>query len=551
MRNAILSGLTVALGILTSPVLGQDSRTSTPPVRAARLGLPVGVSDTSPPNQTITPAGLLVPDPDFTQVPTPVPTPPGGISAPLVPVVPANPMATQLPAPKPIPAPGTNPIPGAPSVTEVRMPDGTPTPTATIDPGVPTIVPGYQAIQPVPTVVPTAPPYGDCPPNCPEQQLGNDCAIGRPAVDRVNSCNRWFVSAEYLMWWTRSMQVPTLLTTSAPGDFGILGRPTTTSLYGGDQGNTFHGGARFGLGHWFCDDPKWGVDAHIFFLGESISAFSANSSEYPVLARPFYNANTPVGPFSELIAYPGLATGSALIKTSTSLWGADANVRRVLFGNPTGSGFELDAIVGYRFMELDEGLSIEESFTRVPGSPMTVGTPAISGTVTDQFRTHDVFNGGQIGLSSSYTRGPWSIEGRATIAFGDLEQSAYINGAQNLTFANGVTTKTVGGLLALPGANIGVFDRHQFAVLPEVTLNVGYQLTSHTRLFIGYDFLFLGNALRPGGAVDTTLDAARIPNFPVTGGATTPLPGAPRPGPYFNTSDFFAQGINFGLQFRW
>ena len=135
-------------------------------------------------------------------------------------------------------------------------------------------------------------------------------------------------------------------------------------------------------------------------------------------------------------------------------------------------------------------------------------------------------------------------------AFGVLDQVADITGGQTLTFANGTTTKTAGGLLALPGANIGVFDHHQFAVLPEVSLNIGYQLTSHTRLFIGYDFLFLGNALRPGGTIDTTVDAARIPNFPLPG-APAPLPGAPRPGPYFTTSDFFAQGINFGLQFRW
>jgi hypothetical protein len=392
-------------------------------------------------------------------------------------------------------------------------------------------------------------PIGVYPPGFDPQSLG-DCPTGVPAVERVKSCDRWFSSAEYLMWWTRSMQVPALLTTSPPGSFGILGAPDTRVLFGGDAGNTYHGGGRFTLGRWFCDDPTWGVEGRILFLGESQSSFTANSSQYPVLARPFYNVNSPVGQFSELIAFPGLANGSALIKTATSIWGAEANARRVLFGNPNGSGFELDAIVGYRYFDLDEHLSVDEAFTRTPGSPMTVGTPAISGNVLDSFHTVDMFNGGQIGLSSRYQYGRWSIDGRATVAFGDLEQTAIINGSQNLVFANGTTTRAVGGLLALPGANIGTFNHSQFSVLPEVTLNVGYQITSHMRAFIGYDFLFIGNALRPGGTVDTVVDAARIPNFPLPG-SPTPLPGPSRPGPYFTTSDFFAQGINFGLEFRW
>jgi hypothetical protein len=346
------------------------------------------------------------------------------------------------------------------------------------------------------------------------------------------------------------MQVPTLLTTSSPAFNGILGTGNTTSVYGGDIGNTYHGGARFSLGRWFCDDPKWGVEGRFFFLGESQSSFSANSNEYPLLARPFYNVNSPVGQFSELITDPGLATGSALIKTQTSLWGAEANARRVLFGNVNGGGFELDAIVGYRFADLDEKLSIQESFARTPGSNMSIGTPAIAGNVTDTFHTTNQFNGGQIGLASSYQRGRWSIDGRATVAFGDLEQTAIINGGQTLYFANGQVGKYAGGLLALPGANIGIFHNSQFAVLPEVGLNLGYQVTSHLRLFVGYDFLFLGNTLRPGGAIDTSVDAARIPNFPLPGNPT-PLAGSPRPGPYFTTSDFFAQGINFGIQYRW
>jgi len=530
MRRVLFIGFSLAFGSFASPVVGQDARSTPQPVRAARLGSPIGISNNSQTDQDVTPAGLLTPGQDASAIPTPMPVPPGGM-----------PMTggTPLLAPRPVPS--------TPSVTEMRTPDGS-MGIPVYPPGYPGY-PGYPAITGIPTLAPSGVPDGVYPPTGLEPPVV-DCPTGIPAVDRVSSCNRWWTSAEYLMWWTRGMQVPTLLTTSSPQFNGIPGQGNTTSLFGGDVGNTYHGGGRFSLGRWFCDDPTWGVEGRIFFLGDSDSSFAANSNQYPVLARPFFNVNNPVGQFSELIATPGLATGSALIKTETSLWGAEANARRVLFGSVNGGGFELDAIVGYRFVDLNEHLSIEEAFQRTPNSNMSIGTPAISGNVTDLFHTTNLFNGGQIGLASSYQTGRWSIDGRATVAFGDLEQTAVINGGQTLVFANGVTEKFAGGLLALPGANIGTYHHSQFAVLPEVSLNVGYQITSHLRAFIGYDFLFLSNALRPGGAIDTSLDAARIPNFPLAGNPS-PLSGAPRPGPYFTTSDFFAQGINFGLQFRW
>lgn len=545
MRSVSISGLSLAIGIMVSPVLAQDARSYGQPLRGAQLGGPIAIQQ----DAGVMPAGLLAAGQAGSPIPTPMPMPmqPGGI-----------------PAPGSTPLPPPTPVPTAPSVTEVRNPDGLGLQTYPQGYTIQGLPQGYTfqgvpqgyPIQGVPMYggglvpepVPT--PDGLLAPNCLQGLPPTDCGPEIPAVERVKSCDRWWVSSEYLMWWTRSMQVPTLLTTSAPADFGILGAPTTRPLFGGDVGDTFHSGTRFSVGHWFNNDPSWGLEGRIFFLDNGNSSFSANSGQYPVLARPFYNVNSPVGPFSELVAYPGLASGAALIRTQTALWGAEANVRKVLFGSVDGQGFELDAIAGYRFMELDERLSIDESFARTPGSNMGIGTPAISGNVGDVFRTYNSFNGGQIGLNASYQYGRWFIDSRTTVAFGDLEQTANINGGQTLYFANGAVGKYAGGLLALPGANIGIFHHSQFAVLPETSLNLGYQVTSHMRLFLGYDFLFLGNALRPGGAIDTSIDAARIPNFPLPG-SPTPLPGAPRPGPYFTTSNFFAQGINFGMEFRW
>ena len=67
---------------------------------------------------------------------------------------------------------------------------------------------------------------------------------------------------------------------------------------------------------------------------------------------------------------------------------------------------------------------------------------------------------------------------------------------------------------------------------------------------MGYNFLYLSSVLRPAGTIDPVIDAARIPNFPLPNSPAI-LPGTPRPEPQFRTTDFWAQGINFGIQWTW
>jgi hypothetical protein len=187
---------------------------------------------------------------------------------------------------------------------------------------------------------------------------------------------------------------------------------------------------------------------------------------------------------------------------------------------------------------------------RVPGSDLGIGVPAMRGTVVDSFRTENQFHGGQIGLASSIQRGRWSLDSRATVALGSVFQSVNISGAQTLLFANGGLTSTPGGLLAVPGANMGHWSQTKFGVLPEVGVNIGYQVTSHLKLFVGYNVLYLSSAVRPGEQIDQAVDAARVPNF-LPPGAVAPLPGIVRPTPQMSTSGYFIQGISFGLMYRW
>jgi hypothetical protein len=123
-----------------------------------------------------------------------------------------------------------------------------------------------------------------------------------------------------------------------------------------------------------------------------------------------------------------------------------------------------------------------------------------------------------------------------------------IAGGQLVTRPDTGATRFAGGLLALP-SNIGHFARDRFAVVPELGVNVGFQLTNHLRAFAGYNFLYWSSVLRPGDQIDRGLNELAIPNFGSQPG--TPAGDSRRPAVPFRDSDFWAQGVNFGLEFRY
>jgi hypothetical protein len=542
MRRILLGGLGIALGVLCRPAMAQPPARGdqpSPPARAATLGRPTAVPDATPEarasspetDPNVTPAGLrdrtapLRPRMSFGfGTPTPVVTQPPTVGG-----APAQPGNGQPPMTPP------RPVAGQPMVTESRDPMGR----------LPAAAPAV--------VIPSVGPEGGYP--CPVPGLEEPIYGALPgghALHRLRGCgNNAWVSAEVLLWWTQSTQVPALVTTSSPQFNGIPGTGDTRVLLGGSFGDTFHVGGRVGFGWWFGDSDCRGVDARLFWLAPASAEFTAGTPPFALLARPFFNVNPGTaptvgfGPTAEVVGGPGVATGTVSAVMDTTLWGAEVNYRRYLCGDPCG---RLDLLAGYRYLGLTDKLSIVETFTRVPGSDMGVGGPAISGVVTDRFRTENHFHGGQVGLAGEWRRGRWVLDSRASIAFGRVSQSAEIVGAQVLTFPNGMMAVAPGGLLAVPGANIGRWEQDKFAVVPEVGVNLGYQVTPHMRVFVGYNFLYLSSAVRPGEVIDTRIDAARVPNL-VPGAA--PLPGLPQPQPRMSTSGFAVQGISFGLVYRW
>jgi hypothetical protein len=369
-------------------------------------------------------------------------------------------------------------------------------------------------------------------------------AVANTASALLSPFNRLTLGGEYLLWYTRAQDAPPLLTTSSPANNGIIGQGDTRVIFGqGNIADTLHSGARFSGVFRLTD--LWALDGNVWFLGRNGRTFNAGSDQYPVLARPFFNVNTGQN-FSQLIAFPGVATGAAQIDYDTQLWGAEANFRRGVLCGPCS---RLDALVGFRYLNLAESLEITERFARTPNSPPSIGVPtALSGVVTDRFRTENHFYGVNVGLAGEMHRGWWFLQGRAAVGLGTIYQQVNTNGSQVLNTTSGVT-QTAGGLLVLPGANLGNFSQAKFGVVPDVGLTVGLHLTPNLRFGVGYNFMYVNSVVRPPNQIDTGLDVTRIPNFPVT--PTPPAISGVRPTVPMRTSDFFAQGVTFSLFWTW
>lgn len=375
------------------------------------------------------------------------------------------------------------------------------------------------------------------------------CTSTDPAYSDCCACcdegcclNRWYVRGEYLLWWIRPPRFPALATTGTEASQGDLGAPGTVVLFGGgtEHYDPFSGG-RLTVG-WWCDPcQKWGIEFSGFVLGQQSIKFAADSSQFPIITRPFFNINEGRED-SEITARPGVASGALLINAPSQLWGAELNVRCNLCG---GCCWRLDSLTGFRYLDLRESVNITESVTVLQADPFrAVGDHAL---VFDDFATRNQFYGGQLGLDWEWRHNRWIVDVRAKLGLGVTHQTITINGGQVVTRAAGGQETFVGGLLALP-SNIGRFERNRFSVVPELGVNIGYQFTDHLTAYVGYTFLDWTNVVRPGDQIDRVLDINQIPNF--RGTANPPAPQV-RPLVPFRETNFWAQGLNVGLEYKW
>ncbi|HXG11165.1 MAG TPA: BBP7 family outer membrane beta-barrel protein [Gemmataceae bacterium] len=412
--------------------------------------------------------------------------------------------------------------------------------------GVP--VPGpSSSYAPDPARIPAASPAGlppagrataSCEPSC------GDC-FGA-FIEPCGPPGRVWLRAEYLLWWIRDSRLPPLLTAGTPAGLAILGQPGTTILFGGDRlDNDERSGARFSAGTWLNCCQTCGLEVGGFFLGKRSIPFAFECPPDAIVGRPFFDVPAGAQAVEFLcVPPPGLAalgilpvTGNFRASSSSRLWGLEANAIKNVCCGPC---YRFDLLGGFRYLQLDEDLAIIENVQVLPNDIV----PDLAGTrfaLTDIFDTRNQFYGGQLGGRLETWRGRWFLNVLGKVALGVTHQVVGITGSTTIT-TPGVGEETFpGGLLALR-SNICQYTRDRFAVVPEVGVNVGYQLTSNLRGYVGYTFLYWSDVVRPGDQINLRIDPRQLPPAP-------PIPGA-APVFRFNDTDFHAHGINFGLEFR-
>jgi hypothetical protein len=145
----------------------------------------------------------------------------------------------------------------------------------------------------------------------------------------------------------------------------------------------------------------------------------------------------------------------------------------------------------------------------------------------------------------------------AKVALGDMSQQVSIDGSAETNFFNAPTGGPFVGVPTqkLPGAgtfvqpsNIGDFSRDQIAFASEINVKLGYQVTRNLLVYAGYDFLILTNVLRPGEQIDRGINFSQTLQSQIAG---NPAGTGTRPAETLTGSNFWAQGAQLGLEFRY
>ncbi len=204
--------------------------------------------------------------------------------------------------------------------------------------------------------------------------------------------------------------------------------------------------------------------------------------------------------------------------------------------------WRVELLGGFRWLRLHETYTFTTSSPFIPPNLIDVWN------TTDKFDAFNNFYGVQLGVRARYDWGRWFASGVLKFGLGAMRQAVDVSGSLVTNdFTNfGATQTYQGGYFALP-SNIGSHTRTVFAVLPEVGLNVGYQITPWLSVFSGYTFLFTNNVVRPGNQINRNINTTQSVSWV---GDTSLHPSGPlQPSFKFNSSNFWAQGINVGAEF--
>ena len=345
------------------------------------------------------------------------------------------------------------------------------------------------------------------------------------------------VEAEALLWWFKSSPTPAPIITD-----DVAGRAGTNVLLGGGDLDT-NPNWGFRLSGGYALDARWAVQGNFLYFATrstSQSVSSPGTAGSTDLLLPYFDVVQNREAVTE-ISFAPVYAGRARTELRSGLMGAEANASYALDSARAG---ELVLIGGVRWLQLKETYTISTSSPFIPPNP--------SGEfwdTTDKFAANNNFYGAQFGMRSRYDSGRWFASGIAKLGLGAMVQSVDVEGSLVTNDFNhfGSAETFTGGYFALP-TNIGGHTRTVFAVVPELRLDVGYRITPSVSLFAGYSFLYANSVARPGNQLNRNINTTQSASW--TGDPNPSLQGAAQPSFSFNSSSFWAQGINIGLGIR-
>ena len=379
------------------------------------------------------------------------------------------------------------------------------------------------------------------------------CTRDHTRMFRMNYMGRLWVAPELLLWSTSGNSLPALVTSSPagtpPAQAGVVGQPGTSILFGDAWApGTFRPGGRITVGYWLDPTQHDGIDAQYFQLADAVSQGTfTNQGGSVFVARPYVDAvsGAPaavlIPPPNTLPADPSLLSQSITARQDTSFQGFDLIYRRSL-------GCDLLhrrwLVGGYRFLQLNDNLSVVDSSTVSTGSPG--GYPLTSILSTDAFSTKTQFHGGEVGWIEKwwYERVGFQLLGKMALggSFYDTDISgSTVTSVAASAGATPTVTTTPGSVLAQP-TNMGNYGASSFAAVGELGATVDWAIWSQCRLSVGYTFLWWSQVGRAASQVDTSVNPTQFP--------PGPLVGAAAPTYTLETSDFWAQGLNLGLEYQ-
>jgi hypothetical protein len=312
-------------------------------------------------------------------------------------------------------------------------------------------------------------------------------------------------------------------------------------------------------------------------------------SGIPVLARPFVDVVT--GAQSSIVlSGPNFGPSQVIVGTNTQTWGITPEGVWNVYRSQPGSKFSwsFDLTAGYRYLNVKEQLWVY-STTELNGfsalgtfqsGPFGIITQVISSgtglaqanqagvnltvparvSLADQYTAVNQFNGAVLGFKTDARYGMFTSSLFGKIAVGEMHERVTLNGVGSFNDPTGASgnlpgsSAVVGGLpggglgqfyggVLVNAANIGTYVHDRFTYIPEVGLNFGIALTKGLTGYIGGNFLYFPNLVRPGNLVNPVTSSAAVPFSANYGQA-----GAPR-GPAFTLveTDHWIGGLTCGL----